>query len=45
MASDDVVRLAGADAAHVVALGHGEPTQAKPSKALRTVVATELVLS
>lgn len=41
----DVVRLAGADAAHVVALGHGEPTQAKPSKAPRTVVATELVLS
>ena len=41
----DVVRLAGADAAHVVALGYGEPTQAKPSKALRTVVATELVLS
>ena len=41
----DVVRLAGADAAHVVALGYGEPTQAKPSKAPRTVVATELVLS
>ena len=41
----DVVRLAGADAAHVVALGHGEPTQAKPSKAPRTVAATELVLS
>ena len=41
----DVVRLAGADAAHVVTLGHGEPTQAKLSKALRTVAATELVLS
>ena len=41
----DVVRLAGADAAHVVALGYGEPTQAKPSKAPRTVAATELVLS
>ena len=41
----DVVRLAGADAAHVVPLGHGEPTQAKLSKALRTVAATELVLS
>ena len=41
----DVVRLAGADAAHVVAMGHGEPTQAKLSKALRTVAATELVLS
>lgn len=41
----DVVRLAGADAAHVVALGHGEPTQAKPSKAPRPVAATELVLS
>ena len=31
----DVVRLAGADAAHVVAMGHGEPTQAKPGKAPR----------
>ena len=41
----DVVKIDGPDAAHVVALGHGEPTQAKPSKALRTVAATELVLS
>ena len=42
----DVVRLAGADAAHVVALGHGEPTQAKPSKAPRPVAATaEAILS
>lgn len=41
----DVVRLAGADAAHVVTMGHGEPSQAKPSKAPRTVAATELVLS
>ena len=29
----------------VLALGHGEPTQAKPSKAPRPVAATELVLS
>ena len=41
----DVVKLAGPDAAHVVGLGHGEATQAKLSKALRTVAATELVLS
>ena len=42
----DVVRLAGADAAHVVAMGHGEPTQAKPSKAPRPVAATaEAILS
>lgn len=41
----DVVRLAGADPAHVVALGYGEPTQAKPSKTPRTIAATELVLS
>lgn len=42
----DVVRLAGADAAHVVALGYGEPTQAKPSKAPRPVAATaEAILS
>lgn len=41
----DVVKIDGPDAAHVVALGHGEPTQAKPSKAPRPVAATELVLS
>ncbi len=41
----DVVKLAGPDAAHVVGLGHGEQTQAKPSKTPRTVAATELVLS
>ena len=31
----DVLRIAGADAAHVLALGHGEQTQAKPGKAPR----------
>ena len=31
----DVVKLAGPDAAHVVGLGHGEATQAKPGKAPR----------
>ena len=41
----DVVKIDGPDAAHVVGLGHGEPTQAKPSKAPRPVAATELVLS
>ncbi len=42
----DVVRLAGADAAHVVALGYGEPTQAKPSKAPRPLAASaEAILS
>lgn len=41
----DVVRTDGATAAHLLALGQGEATQAKPSKAPRTVVATELVLS
>ncbi len=41
----DVVKIDGPDAAHVLALGHGEPTQAKPSKAPRPVAATELVLS
>lgn len=41
----DVVRMDGATAAHLLALGQGEPTQAKPSKAPRTVAATELVLS
>ena len=41
----DVVKLAGPDAAHVVGLGHGEATQAKPGKAPRPLAATELVLS
>lgn len=41
----DVVRTDGATAARLVGMGHGEPTQAKPSKAPRTVAATELVLS
>jgi len=41
----DVVRTDGATASHLLALGHGEATQAKPSKAPRTVAATELVLS
>lgn len=42
----DVVRTDGATAAHLLALGHGEPTQAKPSKALRPVAATaEAILS
>jgi hypothetical protein len=41
----DVVRTDGATAAHLLALGHGEATQAKASKATRTVAATELVLS
>ena len=41
----DVVRTDGATAAHLLALGQGEPTQAKPSKAPRPVAATELVLS
>lgn len=41
----DVVRTDGATAAHLLALGQGEATQAKPSKAPRTVAATELVLS
>lgn len=41
----DVVRTDGATAAHLLALGQGEVTQAKPSKAPRTVAATELVLS
>lgn len=41
----DVVRTDGATAAHLLALGQGEATQAKPSKAPRPVAATELVLS
>lgn len=42
----DVVRTDGATAAHLLALGHGEATQAKPSKAPRTVAGNaELVLS
>ena len=41
----DVVKLAGPDAAHVVGLGHGEATQAKPGKTPRPLAATELVLS
>lgn len=41
----DVVRTDGATAAHLLALGQGEQTQAKPSKAPRIVAATELVLS
>ena len=42
----DVVRTDGATAAHLLALGQGEATQAKPSKAPRTVAGSaELVLS
>ena len=42
----DVVKLAGPDAAHVVGLGHGEHTQAKPSKTPRPLAATaEAILS
>ena len=42
----DVVKLAGPDAAHVVGLGHGEATQAKPSKTPRPLAATaEAILS
>ena len=42
----DVVKLAGPDAAHVVGLGHGEQTQAKPSKTPRPLAATaEAILS
>jgi hypothetical protein len=42
----DVLKMAGPDAAHVVALGHGEATQAKPSKAPRTFTQmAEAVLS
>lgn len=42
----DVVRTDGATLAHLVALGHGEQTQAKPAKAPRPLAATaEAVLS
>lgn len=42
----DVVRTDGATAAHLLALGQGEATQAKPSKAPRPVAATaEAILS
>ena len=42
----DVVKLAGPDAAHVVGLGHGEHTQAKPSKTPRPLAASaEAILS
>ena len=42
----DVVRTDGATAAHVVGLGHGEQTQAKPSKTPRPLAATaEAILS
>ena len=41
----DVVRTDGATLAHLVALGHGEQTQAKPGKTPRPLAATELVLS
>lgn len=42
----DVVKLAGPDAAHVVGLGHGEQTQAKPSKTPRPMAASaEAILS
>ena len=41
----DVVKIAGPDAAHVVGLGHGEHTQAKPSKTPRPMAATEVTLS
>ena len=38
----DVVKLAGPDAAHVVGLGHGEATQAKPGKGPRPRRCVEL---
>ncbi len=42
----DVVRTDGATLAHLVALGHGEQTQAKPSKTPRPMAATaEAILS
>lgn len=41
----DVMRVNGETVAHLVALGHGEATQAKPSKAPRPVAVTEVVLS
>lgn len=42
----DVLKIDGADAAHVVALGHAERTSSKPAKAPRPLAATaEAVLS
>ena len=40
----DVVKIDGPDAAHVVALGHGEPTTAKPGKLPRVRESIALVL-
>lgn len=40
----DVVKIDGPDAAHVVALGHGEPTTAKPGKLPRLRESIGLVL-
>ena len=40
----DVVKIDGPDAAHVVALGHGEPTTAKPGKLPRMRESIALVL-
>ena len=40
----DVVKIDGPDAAHVVALGHGEPTTAKPGKLPRLRESIALVL-
>ena len=41
----DVVKIDGPDAAHVVGLGHGEPTTAKPGKLPRLRESIALVLS
>lgn len=41
----DVVKIDGSNAAHVVALGHGEPTTAKPGKLPRLRESIALVLS
>lgn len=41
----DVVKIDGPDAAHVVALGHGEPTTAKPGKLPRLRESIALVLA
>lgn len=40
----DVVKIDGPDAAHVVALGHGEPTTAKPGKLPRVRESIALML-
>jgi len=40
----DVVKIDGPDAAHVVALGYGEPTTAKPGKLPRVRESIALVL-